>query len=149
MAAEAVIFFDKTLARGFPDRMKRSGHLLSKGRFLGAQFNAWLHDDHWLDLARHANARAQVLAMTLAAINGARIAMPPQANEVFAVLPRAVCAQLAAAGIGFAEWYADAILPDKIDLDHEALVRFVTSFASSESEISALAKAGGDTGYFS
>ena len=149
VAAEAIVFFDRILARGFPERMKRSGHLLSKGRFLGAQFSAWLHDDHWLDLARHANARAQVLAMTLASIKGARIAMTPQANEVFAVLPREVCAQLAAAGIGFAEWYADAILPDKIDLNHEALVRFVTSFASSESQIADLAKAGGDTGQFS
>jgi len=143
VAAEAVIFFDRTLAREFPERMKRSGHLLSKGRFLGTQFSAWLHDDHWLDLARHANERAQALATALTSINGVRIAMPPEANEVFAVLPRQVCAQLGAAGIGFAEWYGDAILPDKIELEREILVRFVTSFASNETGVAAVTLAGG------
>lgn len=138
VAAEAVIFFDKTLARGFPERMKRSGHLVSKGRFLGAQFGAWLQDDHWLALAGHANARAQQLATALLSIGGVRIALPPQANEVFAVLPRQTGAQLADAGIGFAEWYDDAVLPDRVDLDHEVLVRFVTSFSSSDTEIAAI-----------
>jgi len=36
------------------DPTKRGGHLLSKHRFLAAQFAAYLADDLWLTLARHA-----------------------------------------------------------------------------------------------
>ena len=43
-------------------RRKRAGHLLSKHRFVAAQFDASLADDLWLKLARHANAMADRLA---------------------------------------------------------------------------------------
>ena len=56
LAAEAVIFFDPAAAACFGERRKRGGHLLSKHRFIAAQFLAYLADDRWLDLARHANA---------------------------------------------------------------------------------------------
>ena len=146
VAAEAVVFFDKPLARGFAARVKRSGHLLSKGRLLGAQFGAWLDDGHWLNLARHANGQAQRLAAVLSAIQGVRVALPPQANEVFAVLPRDVSAQLTAAGIQFSPWYDDAVLPDSIDSQCEMLARFVTSFATTDDQIEAVAKLSADVG---
>ena len=66
MAAEAVVFFDRALASQMGERRKRAGHLLSKHRFLAAQFEAFLHDDCWLRLARHANAMADRLAAGLA-----------------------------------------------------------------------------------
>ncbi len=58
VAAEAIVFFDRDLATDFDYRLKRTGHLTSKARLYGAQFLAWLADDHWLDLARVANRHA-------------------------------------------------------------------------------------------
>src|SRR5262245_58086406 len=67
LAAEAVVFFDAAKARAMAERRKRAGHLLSKHRFLSAQFQAFLADGCWLRLARHANAKADRLAAGLAA----------------------------------------------------------------------------------
>jgi threonine aldolase len=52
LAAEAVVFFDPTRAAFMAERRKRAGHLLSKHRFLAAQFAAILEDGRWLALAR-------------------------------------------------------------------------------------------------
>ena len=68
MAAEAVVFFDRELAANMAERRKRAGHLLSKHRFLALQFEAFLANDCWLRLARHANAMADRLAAGLAAV---------------------------------------------------------------------------------
>ena len=62
LAAEAVVFFDRAAALNMAERRKRAGHLLSKHRFLALQFQAFLKDDCWLRLARHANAKADRLA---------------------------------------------------------------------------------------
>src|SRR5262249_12172696 len=61
LAAEAIVFFDPARAAGMQERRKRGGHLLSKHRFLAAQIEAYLADDLWLRLARHANAMADRL----------------------------------------------------------------------------------------
>ena len=59
LAAEAVVFFDPSLAHDFAHRRKRSGHLWSKQRFLRAQFEALFDDGLWLRLATHANTMAR------------------------------------------------------------------------------------------
>lgn len=130
LAAEAVIFFDPARAAGMPSRRKRAGHLLSKHRFLAAQIEAYLADDLWLRLARHANAMAQRLAEGLAAI-GVAPAWPVEANEVFARLPRPADARLRAAGASYYAWPETgvALAPDEI------LVRLVTSFATTAEEV--------------
>ncbi len=134
MAAEAVVFFDREQADFMPERRKRAGHLLSKHRFLAAQFEGYLNDGYWLALARHANAMADRLADGLRAC-GVPIVWPVDANIVFALLPQALDAKLKAAG---AAYYVRpktlagddvAIAPDQM------LVRLVTSFATVESEI--------------
>ena len=67
LAAEAVLFFDPARAGGMSERRKRGGHLVSKHRFVAAQMEAYLADDLWLKLARHANAMADRLGAALAA----------------------------------------------------------------------------------
>jgi threonine aldolase len=130
LACEAVVFFDPALAADFAYRRKRGGHTLSKGRFLAAQMNAWLADDHWLHLARHANAVAAQLEEGLRAA-GARIVWPRQVNEVFAVLPKAAEAALKAEGARYYVW-PDRALPAALKpREGEVLVRLVASFASS------------------
>jgi threonine aldolase len=134
MAAEAVLFFDRPRAAGMDERRKRGGHLLSKHRFVAAQFEAFLADDYWLALARHANASADRLAARLARL-GVKPVWPVEANIVFVILPKAIDAGLKHAG---ARYYARASnsLPARLRLGpDEMLVRLVTSFATTAADI--------------
>jgi threonine aldolase len=88
LACEAVLAFDAAKAQALPFQRKRSGHTLSKGRFIGAQMVAYLQDGHWLANARTANAHAERLAEGLAQAPGVKMPWPRQANEVFAYLPK-------------------------------------------------------------
>lgn len=138
LTAEAVVFFDTALADGFELRRKRAGQLLSKGRLLGAQFSAWLQDNHWLDLARRANASATRLADVLRAHEEIRLAWPVQANEVFAVMPQALHARLRSAGVQCYDWPADSLPADARPTQDQTVLRFVTSWCTTAEEITAL-----------
>ena len=89
LGVEAVILFDPARAWEFELRRKRGGHLFSKHRFLSAQMEAYLADELWLELAARANARAATLAAGIAALPGAALVHPTEANAVFAAWPRA------------------------------------------------------------
>ncbi|NIA70464.1 low specificity L-threonine aldolase [Pelagibius litoralis] len=106
MAAEAVIFFSPDKAGDFEYLRKRGGHLFSKMRFVSAQLEAYLTEDHWLDNARHANAQAARLAEGLGALPGIRLQAPVQANELFLALPDPVIKGLEARGFEFYSWGA-------------------------------------------
>lgn len=135
LAAEAVIFFNRDLAADFIHRRKRSGHLISKGRFFGAQFAGWLKDDHWLALAGHANRQAQRLTEMLASFSLLKQVWPCQANELFLIMPRQMAESLQTAGAEFYQWPVSA-LPSGIHLtESDVFVRLVTSFASSEEHL--------------
>jgi threonine aldolase len=102
MAAEAVLVFDPALAEGLRARLKRGGLMFSKHRFLGIQFNAYLADGLWLDMARTANARAAELADGLArAGEVSELLYPVDANEVFVRLPENTLESLEAQGFQF------------------------------------------------
>jgi len=134
LAAEAVVFFDRAAAQHMAERRKRAGHLLSKHRFLSLQFQAFLANDCWRRLARHANAMADRLAAGLAAAGHAPV-WPVEANLVFVLLPKALEARLRAAGARYYVRRSESLPhPNKIDDDH-ALVRLVTSFGTREQEI--------------
>ena len=96
--SEAVVFFNRELAREFDYRCKQAGQLCSKMRYLSAQWTGVLHDGAWLRHADHANTCAQKLATGLAAIPGVRLALPVEANAVFVELPPALAAALRARG---------------------------------------------------
>ena len=135
LAAEAVVFFDPTRAAFMAERRKRAGHLLSKHRFLAAQFAAILEDGRWLALARHANLMADRLSANLAAVGLAPV-WPVEANLVFVVLPRALDARLKAAG---AKYYERTNTSLKLGRD-QILARLVTSFATQEDEVQRFAR---------
>ncbi|MBS0660694.1 MAG: threonine aldolase [Verrucomicrobia bacterium] len=94
LAGEAVVFFEPALAANFRRRMKQSGQLASKMRFLSAPWAGFLRDDAWLRHARHANAMADRLAAGVYAVPGAALAHAPEANAVFARLPAGVAEKL-------------------------------------------------------
>jgi threonine aldolase len=134
LAAEAVVIFDSARARTMPERRKRGGHLVSKHRFLAAQFDAFLADDTWLALARHANTMADRLAAELAARGFAPV-WPVEANLVFALLPRALDARLRAAGASYYAWSTASLPGDTRRGEGSVLARLVTSFATTAEEI--------------
>jgi threonine aldolase len=97
-SAEAVVFFNRDLAKEFEYRVKQGGQLASKMRFAAAQWNAMLSDGAWLRHAKHANAMAQKLAAGLRTIPTIRLAVEPQVNGVFVELAPAVFESLTAKG---------------------------------------------------
>lgn len=129
LAAEAVIFFNPGQACDFPYLRKRSGHLFSKHRVLAAQMLAYLEDDLWLGLARHANKMAARLGGELEKIDGVRVWYPVQANEVFPTFPGDVARQLMAEGASFHPW----IVPG--DPSGGRMCRLVTSFKTTDQEV--------------
>lgn len=137
IAAEAVVFFDPKRAAGFLYRRMRGGHLLSKMRFVAAQFEAWLGEGHYLDLARHANAVAKRLADGLGAA-GLGLGWPVQGNEVFPILPKSLATYLNGLGVKFHAW-SPASLPAGVTIAaDQQLSRLICSFSTSPAEVDEL-----------
>lgn len=124
LSSEALVFFKPELAKGFVERRKRAGQLLSKGRYQAAQLLALLEDDRWLTNACAANAGAQ----RLGAVLGNRLLHPVEANEVFATMTGEETAMLRGKGFDFYDWA-------------QGEVRFVVSWDQPEEEIAAFASA--------
>ena len=135
--ADAVVFFDRELASGFEQLRIRGGHLISKSRFVAAQFKGYLADGHWLDLASHANRAAARLADGIAQSAFARLAWPVRSNEVFGVWTEAKTADLRAAGAVFHEWPVYSALAEVGPAEGESLYRLVTSFATTDDQVDA------------
>jgi threonine aldolase len=127
LGAEAVVFFHEKDVADFEYRRKKSGHLLSKMRFLSAQLDAYLENDRWLKAAAHANALARKLGDALAQLPGAELADPVEANAVFVRLPDETVARLRKAGAVFNDW-----TPPE---GRTTLIRLVVSFATPEDAI--------------
>ncbi|WP_050797348.1 threonine aldolase family protein [Hylemonella gracilis] len=103
---EAVVFFDKALSEDFAYRVKQSGQLASKMRFISAPWIGMLQDDVWLRNARHANAMAQRLYGAIKDLAGVRVPHAPQVNSVFAFLPQPAIPALRAQGWKFYDFIA-------------------------------------------
>ena len=124
MAAELIVVFRRELSERLALLQHRSGHRLSKTRFISAQFEAYLTDDLWLRNARRANAAAARLAAGIRA----EVLRPVEANVVFARLSADAQAQLRAQGFQFHDW--PLFGPDA--------VRLVTAFDTSDEDVDAL-----------
>lgn len=127
MIGEALVFFGEAADARATEAArwrKRSGHLLSKGRYCAAQILAMLEDDLWLANARAANAAAQALAQAA----GGRLLHPVQANELFLRLSADEAATLRVQGFDFHDW-------------GEGAVRIVTNWSQDGSSVAPLAQA--------
>jgi len=101
MAAELVIFFDRSLAERFGFMRKRGGHLFSKMRFISAQLEAYFTDGLWLRHAGHANQMARRLAHGIGGMPGVDILNAVEANLFFVRMPESVLRGLEADGFRF------------------------------------------------
>lgn len=80
---EAIVLFDKTLARRFDARLKQAGQLPSKSRFLAAPWIGMLQSGAFVERARHANA----MAWKLSQAQPFEVLHPTDANAVFVRMP--------------------------------------------------------------
>lgn len=130
LAAEAVVFFDKTLAEEFAFRRKRGGHLASKMRFVSAQLEAMLKNDLWRKSAARANGIAGRIGRALEEVPGIEMAAPVETNMVFARMSTEKAARLRAGGAIFHDW-----LPAK---DGKLVARIAAAFATPEEHVAKL-----------
>ncbi len=87
MTAEALVFFNTELAREYEYTRKQTMQLLSKMRYISAQFNALLTNNLWLKNAQHANMMASLLAEKVRQFEQVQITQAVETNAVFAILP--------------------------------------------------------------
>lgn len=131
LAAEAVVFFDPSLAGEFEFRRKRSGHLASKMRFVSVQLQAMLQDDLWLASGARANALATHLADELKRIPGMEIAYPVETNMVFARMPAEKAERMRAGGAQFHDWFP-------VQKDGTVITRIALAFATPDEHVAKL-----------
>lgn len=125
---EAIVMFDKSLARRIDNRLKQAGQTASKARFLAAPFLGLLESGDWESGAAHANRMAQRLADGIAARSPFVLGHAVEANAVFVRMPPDAHARLNA--LGWACYMFD-----------DGSVRFVCSWASEEGVVDELIEA--------
>ena len=118
---EAVVIFDRKLARRFDARLKQAGQLPSKGRFYAAPFIGMLESGAFVERAAHANAMAQRLAKLMPFT----VRHPVEANAVFVEMDDPTLARLHAAG-----WFVYRFL--------DGSVRFMCSWATTPEAVDEL-----------
>lgn len=122
---EAVVFRNRALSTEFSWRCKQAGQLASKMRYLTAPWVRGFHDDLWLKNAHNANRCAKLLGERLAALPGARLVRPVEANAVFVELTPAQHERLRAAGFAYYTFIGGA-------------ARFVCSWSTTTADVEAL-----------
>lgn len=123
--AEAIVMFDKSLARRVDNRLKQAGQTASKTRFLAAPFVGLLETNAWEDGAAHANLMARRLADGISASTAFALAHPVEANAVFVRMPPRAHQRLN--DLGWACYRFD-----------DGSVRFVCSWATREEAVDEL-----------
>jgi len=123
MYGEAVVFFDKDLARDFKYTRKQGTHLPSKMRFISAQFEALLTDNLWRKNALHANQMAKLLAQELTKIPSLTFTQKVESNGVYVVMPKKYIPVLQ-------EQYFFYVWNEEI-----SEIRLMTSFDTTEADI--------------
>jgi threonine aldolase len=123
MYGEAIVFANQSLCENFKYIRKQGMQLASKMRYISTQFSAYLSDDLYLKIARHANEMAQHLVEKLSEIPEIEITQKSTANAVFAKFPKEIIAPLQE-NYFFYEWNEQI---------HE--VRLMCSWDTTETEI--------------
>lgn len=130
---EAVVFFKPELAANFPYIRKQGMQLLSKMRYIGAQFSAMFGTDLWKENAMNANAMARRLAERVSGIPGIDLLYPVEGNALFALIPDSIIEPLQ-------ERFPFYVLnPDAEET--RSLVRWMCAFDFTEAQVDEFAEA--------
>lgn len=125
LCTEALVMFDRSLARRIDNRLKQAGQMASKSRFLAAPLLGLLESGAWARHGVHANAMAARLGEGIVSTTPYVLAHPLEANAVFVRMPPEAHAALSARG--WACYRFD-----------DGSVRFVCSWASTPEAVDAL-----------
>lgn len=128
MFGEAVVIANPNVAEDFRYLIKQRGAMLAKGWLIGLQFEALLEDGLYIKIARHADALADLLRLTLQQL-GYPLVDANKTNQVFVSLPNKVLEEIGK-DFTFAVW-------EKADKEH-TIVRFCTSWATTTEAMEAL-----------
>jgi threonine aldolase len=125
LLGEALVICSDLLKEDFRFHMKQKGALMAKGSILGIQFQELFRDNLYFDLAKHANAMANLLKNALSN-EGYQFLTHSPTNQLFPVLPNWLIEKLQ-------EKYSFYIWTD-VDAEHSA-IRLVTSWATKEAAV--------------
>jgi threonine aldolase len=126
MNADAIVVFNEALVEPLSYRLRRAGQTWSKMRFSSAQLLAYIQDDLYLRLARHANAIAARIGRELAALPGIELVAPVDANMLFLRMPDRAIEAITAAGARFGRRRGGVIrLVTRFDMDEAEAERLV------------------------
>ena len=128
---EAVVIADPALKAGFRSMIKQRGNMLAKGRLLGVQFREMFTDGLYFEMGAHAIEKAKRLRAIFANA-GYPFACDSPTNQQFPILPDALLEKLAP-DFAYSYW-------NRYD-DARSVVRFCTSWATTDEQLDALAEA--------
>lgn len=123
IGAEALLIFNPSVQEGWDYLQKQTLQLVSKMRYLSAQFIPFFEKKLWETLASKANLKAQEIASLIEQCPHLNISYPVQTNQIFFTAP--------------ASWIP--IIQEKIYCylwnEEKNEVRFIASWCTSESDI--------------
>ncbi len=125
---EALVILREELKEDFRYLIKQRGAMLAKGFVLGVQFEALFKDDLFFELASHANNMAEKIA-NIFVDAGIKFYTEPCSNQLFPIFSNELIERMSK-DFGFIE-------QKKID-DENIVVRFVTSWATTDESVDAL-----------
>ncbi len=127
---EALVITNDALKEDFRYIQKQKGGMLAKGWLLGLQFKVFFEHGLYLPYARKANEMAAKLAAGFAEL-GLSLAQEPVSNQLFVYLPLGLHENL----------QKDFIYEVQNREEERVLVRFCTSWATTEGQLEAVLKA--------
>ena len=89
IGAEALLIFNPHLEEGSDHLQKQTLQLLSKMRYLSAQYIPFFKNELWRNLALHANQKAQEIAAIIKANPHLSLSYPVETNQIFFTAPAA------------------------------------------------------------
>lgn len=128
MFGEALLFFNKSLAKNFKYIRKQAMQLHSKMRFISVQFDVLLKSGLWKENAAHSNRMAQRLYKRISDFPGIEVSQKVETNAIFIKIPKEMIPKLQ-------EEYFFYVWDE-----HKGEVRWMTSFDTTEGDIEEFVK---------
>jgi len=130
LLGEALVLCNDCLKEDFRYLIKHRGAMMAKGFVMGIQFEALFEDNLYFDLGEHANRMAERIAQALQE-GGYSFYAPPGTNQLFPILSNETIQKLSEKFVFSVQFKVDSAY---------SVVRFVTSWATSEESVEAFIK---------
>jgi threonine aldolase len=130
LLGEALVITRDDLKKDFDYSVKQRGAMMAKGRLLGIQFLALFEDGLYYEIGRRENRMAARLRAGVERA-GRALLTDSRSNQLFVLLPEALTEKVA----------ADFQFEIEGERDGMKVVRFVTSWATTEADVDALIEA--------